>query len=255
LLNQFDIRQRIGNSWRYYMIGFFYGKMLPGIVGGDVVRLGLSIQEHRGAKTFLAASIFFERSCGLLVILMIAAVAVLLSPSLLQGEPALLNSISILALVFILIFFAFFVAVKFIPDRFLTVNIDRVKKYSTLINLLRHFKRMSFKVIILILSLSFLAHAMDISGSYYLAKALYINQPLSFFFIVMPVVYVVTLLPISLGGLGIREGVLAFFLIKVGVLSSDAVLLGFLIYLNRILLALIGGVIHVLESFTVHDAK
>ncbi len=255
LLHQFSIKQSIMDSWRFYLIGFFYGILLPGVVGGDIVRLGLSVKEHRGGKTFLATSVFFERSCGLLVILMIAAVAVLLSPSLLQGEPVLLNSISIFALVFILIFFIFFVAIKFIPDGMLTVNIDHGKTYSTLIDLLHHFKRMSFKVIILILSLSFLAHAMDILGSYYLAKALHINQPLSFFFIVIPVVYMATLLPISLGGLGIREGVLAFLLINAGVPGSDAVLLGFLIYINRVVFALLGGGLHMFGSCIVSDAK
>lgn len=51
----------------------------------------------------------------------------------------------------------------------------------------------------------------------------------------------------SLGGLGVREGVLTFFMVKTGVLASDAVFLGLLIYLTRIVLALTGGGIQFLS--------
>jgi len=248
LLHQFSIKQSIMDSWRFYMIGFFYGIMLPAVVGGDIVRLGLSIKRHRGRKALLAISILFERSCGLIGILMIAAVAVLLAPSLLQEEQMLFDSISRLGGAFIVLFITFFVCIKFTAYERLAERIDFVRTCSSLMTLLDYFKKMSFKVIVLILLLSVSAHTMDILSSYYLAKALNINQPLSIFFVVMPIVYAMTLLPISIGGLGIREGVLAFFLIKVGVPGSDAVLLGFLIYLNRVVLALLGGGLHVFES-------
>jgi glycosyltransferase 2 family protein len=75
-----------------------------------------------------------------------------------------------------------------------------------------------------------------------------VEQSLPFFLMVMPFVYVVTLLPISLGGLGGREGTLAFFLVRVGVATSDAVMLGFVIYVSRIAVSLLGSLWHYVSS-------
>ena len=58
----------------------------------------------------------------------------------------------------------------------------------------------------------------------------------------MPIVYISTILPVSLGGLGVREGTLVYLLAKVGVLSSDAVALSFLIHFNRVAVGSIGGI-------------
>jgi hypothetical protein len=70
-----------------------------------------------------------------------------------------------------------------------------------------------------------------------------IDVPTAAFFAIVPVVYFATLAPISLGGLGVREGVLTWMLSKLGVPASDAVLLAFLVYLNRVLVAALGGVV------------
>ncbi|MBW2532892.1 MAG: hypothetical protein JRI55_15475 [Deltaproteobacteria bacterium] len=51
------------------------------------------------------------------------------------------------------------------------------------------------------------------------------------------------MLPISLGGLGVREGVIVYFFVGLGVATSDAVSLSFVVYFNRILVALIGGAV------------
>jgi hypothetical protein len=59
----------------------------------------------------------------------------------------------------------------------------------------------------------------------------------------MPIVYLVTILPISIGGLGVREGTLVMILSFVNIETSEAVILSFLIYLNRILIGGVGGII------------
>jgi uncharacterized membrane protein YbhN (UPF0104 family) len=57
---------------------------------------------------------------------------------------------------------------------------------------------------------------------------------------VMPLVYVATVLPISLGGLGVREGVLSGLLMLFAVPRDDAILAAFLLYLAKVVVGLTG---------------
>lgn len=249
LLAQLNLKQRILDSWRYYMASIFYGIMLPGVIGSDMVRLGLGINKH-GAnnKAILTASVLFERACGFMVILMISAVTALLVPSLFGGEQAITNLVYAFALATIICFVLFFGILKVCPERWFNgKKFQSGLMYSTH-SLVGQLRNLSVNVLLLILILSFLANFLDIVGSYFLAKALHIDLPFYLFLLILPLVYVLTALPISLGGLGVREGVLTFFLIKVGVVASDAVLFAFLIYVNRIAVALAGGVIQFMNK-------
>jgi glycosyltransferase 2 family protein len=245
LLKQFQVIQGILDSWRYYLISMFYGVMLPGVIGGDVVRLGLSIKQHGlGMKGILTAGILFERACGFMAILMIFAVMISFAPEILGGTQVLTGPIYALPIAIIAGFILFFVALKRGPERwFVGEASSRQGLMARMRLLLGRFRELSAFALTFILMLSLLINFVDILGSYLLSKALYLNVTFSLFLLVIPMTYVLTALPISLGGLGVREGILTFFLVKVGVMASDAVLLAFLIYLNRLAVALIGGIV------------
>ena len=58
----------------------------------------------------------------------------------------------------------------------------------------------------------------------------------------------------ELGGLGVREGTLAFLLALFGVNPSDAVTLSFLVYLTRVVVGVFGGIWQLLESILPNTA-
>lgn len=249
LLSRFRIKQRIRDSWRYYMIGGFYSIVLPGMIGEDVVRLGLSYKLHGRSKALLATSILFERACGLVVILLMASVAGLCVPILFQGEHLHLRGIIVgVALGALFSFFFFFLTLRNSPSSWFSNQPSLSNLRRQIIALLGHIRSLSFKALFLFLLLSALAHLLDIIGTFILSRALHIDQSISIFLLIMPLVYVSAILPISIGGIGVREGILTFFLVKVGVLASDAVLLGLIIYLNRVLVGFIGGVIQFMDN-------
>lgn len=249
LLKQLNVGQGIFESWRYYIISMFYGIILPGVIGGDVVRLSLSITKHgMDKRTIITASVIFERVCGFMVILLIASVTALLVPSLLRSEQAITNLIYASSLSTIICFALFFGILKVGPKRWFSSKKFQYRLIHSTHLLLGKFRNLSVKALSSILILSFLAHLLDIIGSYFLARALHIDLSFFLFLVIIPLVYVLTALPISLAGLGVREGVLTFLLMKVGVIASDAVLFAFLIYLNRITVALIGGFIQFMNK-------
>lgn len=256
LLKRLKVRQRLLDSWRYYMISMFYGVMLPGIIGSDVVRLGLSIKHHGiSMKGVLTASILFDHICGFIALLAIFAVMASFVPVILGNEGFLGSTAYILPLASILGFALILVLLKKAPDGWFAEKEDRQGWLQSLRSLIKRFRELSTATLALLLALSFLVYLLDIVGSYYLSRALHLDVPFHFFLIIIPITYVVTALPISLGGLGVREGVLTFFLVKVGVIASDAVLLAFLIYLTWLAVALIGGIVQLMGRTHIDEVK
>lgn len=72
------------------------------------------------------------------------------------------------------------------------------------LSLLRAFAVLDASVLLQLIALSVLFQAVDIAASLLLAEALGLKLDATTLFIVMPVAYLATLLPISLGGLGVR---------------------------------------------------
>ncbi len=67
--------------FRIYLIGYFFSNILPSTVGGDVVRLYYAGRLLEN-QSFAAISIFIERFSGLVLLLLLVALAPLLQPAL-----------------------------------------------------------------------------------------------------------------------------------------------------------------------------
>ena len=81
-------------------------------------------------------------------------------------------------------------------------------------------------------------HTIQIGTQIFLAWALGLKVPAPFFFIFVPVVNILGMLPVSFSGIGIREGGYWFFLAQLGVDRAAALALGLLSRLRLNLSAL-----------------
>ena len=96
-----------------------------------------------------------------------------------------------------------------------------------------HLFRIPVQTVLLVVVLSACFQVPDTLAAFALARAVQIDLPLLVFFVINPLVYISTNIPLSLGGLGVREGVLVLLLSSQGVSPSSAVLLAFLIYMSH----------------------
>jgi uncharacterized membrane protein YbhN (UPF0104 family) len=88
-----------------------------------------------------------------------------------------------------------------------------------------------------------LMHTLQIAMTILLALALDLEVPSMYFFIFVPVINILGLLPISFSGIGVREAGTIFFLARVGVESSTALALGLLSSGIVLATGVIGGLV------------
>jgi hypothetical protein len=79
------------------------------------------------------------------------------------------------------------------------------------------------------------------------ARGLGVTLPLAVWFAVVPLVALAMVLPLSINGVGIREGGLAFLLAPHGVSTDQAVAIGLLWFLCTILGGMVGGLCFLLD--------
>jgi uncharacterized membrane protein YbhN (UPF0104 family) len=79
--------------------------------------------------------------------------------------------------------------------------------------------------------------------------------PLSVWFYAVPLVSLAMVLPISISGVGVREGGLAFLLAPFGVTAEQGVALGLLWFLATIVGGLLGGAIFLSGVTNPHGSR
>ena len=209
----------------FYLVGLFFSSFLPTSVGGDVVRIYDLYKEGGQAKTSFM-SVFVERMFGMTAHVLFALTAVL-GGYVLYRDPVILwlicgvSAIYFLGLLVLLNrgLMAIFLNVFKVLDRW---RLDRFqKRIQETYHLFLRF-HMNRQAVIKALSLSLLMILISSGAFYLLSIALHLEVSLIYFLLFFPIMNLAALLPISLGGLGIREGVGTFLFMKAGLTASEA---------------------------------
>lgn len=244
LLNAEGIRVPYRSLLSFYFQGMFFNLFLPTLIGGDVVR-GHQIYRFTGGKEASVASILVERLTGFAALLGIALLARCVVGSSLR-EPAItwliLGTVSV---------FSFGTAAALHPR--LKPLLERLPWgglrakvlgiYEALQRYRKHRKALQQT---LVLSLGFQA---TVIYSYFLvAKALRLAVPLGPFFLLVPLVIVIAMIPVSLGGLGIREGATLYLFGKIGMDPTSALAMSLGWFLLVTLASLPGGLLFALQG-------
>lgn len=74
-----------------FYLGFFANTLLPGAIGGDVVRAAAVCQERQGSRIPALSTILMDRVCGLYAIIFVGALSVMLLPKEAFEHPLLIT--------------------------------------------------------------------------------------------------------------------------------------------------------------------
>lgn len=208
---------------RGYFLGVFFNNFLPTGLGGDIVRIA-HLRDPATSLTPLIASTISDRVIGLVAVFATGLCALSLLDQITLGNQsrATLFAAALIAVLSLWLF----------VTEWFGSRIDRCAAYTrhtrfrrgfieilqSLHGLHRH-RRLLFGALVI----SFAMQSLVVLTYYVLARALDLQQPLGLYFAVIPVVFVAAVLPVSIGGLGVREGALVNLLIFFGAGANQAV--------------------------------
>jgi uncharacterized membrane protein YbhN (UPF0104 family) len=98
-------------------------------------------------------------------------------------------------------------------------------------------------VLVAVLGLALLAQALRVVVIAMLSHGMGLDVGLGTFFLLGPVLFLVTVVPISLNGIGLRETAFVAILAGVGVRAADAFVLGLAFFAVGVLTAAVGGIV------------
>ena len=227
-----------------YLLGSFYNVFLPGVIGGDVVRVAYCKMSTQSGLGIATASVLLERVFGVLALMIIACVTYMCFPRTLSALLAVAGT----SFVFILAGCGMLLVVITLIGRQIWIGWllqkDKIVSNPFVPSVLKALNALDLRTLGTIVVLSALYQTVWIFTTFYISRAIGLSVPIHVFFSILPLVYLVTVLPVSLGGVGVREGAFVLLLAQFGVMPSDAVTLSFLEYLSRIVIAGFGGVMH-----------
>lgn len=233
--------------WRLvslYFVGSFFNMILPTGVGGDAVKMyELSRDDHKVAEAI--SSVLIDRFLGLFVLFAMALLALVVGQELVPIE---------VRFVIALIFLLSVVAVVLLFQR---TWIESVGKKLRLDRLLGRFKILkdlyqslhvySKPALLRASAASMVFNLMLIVGYYFLGVAVGIDLALWYYFLFVPVISAVLLIP-SVGGFGIREGTTVLLFSQVGVSDAQSLALALVYDFTLLAIGLFGAIVYIVES-------
>jgi uncharacterized membrane protein YbhN (UPF0104 family) len=224
VLSVYDVDVGIFPLFSVYLASLFVGNVLPSTIGGDVLRVS-RLGRRVGSTEAAFGSVVLERLSGFVALPALVLVGFAVRPALLDEDRA-----------FIALLIAGHprAAGRFADNENWTRFIGAVHQG---VDCLRRDPAHVAHVLLtaIVYQLSVVASVMLI------ATALDLPVPLTAIFAFVPAVAMVQVLPISVSGLGVREGMLVLFLEPLGASEAQCIGLGLLWYASLLLVSALGA--------------
>jgi uncharacterized membrane protein YbhN (UPF0104 family) len=230
---------------QYYLIGMFFNLFAPSTVGGDVTRVYYLVKDEeaqakgRPVTTLHAAmSVLMDRAIGMVVLVWLGALGLLLFPNYAVPQTAR-TATFLLALGLLVGALLTPVLKRFLPE-------DGHQLAVKLRLALRSY-RLHWGALLIAALLSLTVHLIQAWMHTVMGRALDLEVPFSFCLIVYPLVGTFSAIPISLNGLGLREGGYIFLLAVIGIGTEQGIAFGLLLFLIVALDSLLGGLLFLFQ--------
>ena len=237
--------------WKLIKISFislFVGQFIPTQLGVDGIRI-FYLSRHLGHTVDSISSVALDRFINLVIITLMGTVSFFASGFYSRNPELIYVILPIFAGMLLLTVLFFTRNCKYfswmtqhirwsgkIAGFFEDLN-DSLKKYDG-----------NFRLILMLIGLSFLFQTARFTTAYYLACALNIHVPYGFFFICVPVVTILAMLPFAFAGLGITQFSTVYIFELAGIHTEAALGYAFLQYIFLIVMSLPGGLFFYLEG-------
>jgi glycosyltransferase 2 family protein len=224
---------------RIYLVSSFIGGFLPAGVGGDAARV-YSVFRHTARGGPAVASVAIDRLLGLLSIVVLALVGVLVVGRSVGPElrTILLVGTTVTIVTGLGALWADRWVTAVVPARWQASRVGwRLSRVAEALALYRDRRETMAGVF----GLSLGVQLLRILQAYLLGVGLGLDVPLSYYLFFMPIGLIALMLPISIAGFGLPQGIIVWLLQPRGVAAHDSLALSTLIVLTGILANLPGA--------------
>ncbi|ETX06174.1 lysylphosphatidylglycerol synthase transmembrane domain-containing protein [Candidatus Entotheonella palauensis] len=231
-----------------YMVGYFFNNILPTSIGGDVVR-AYELGKTDGKQTEAMASVFMERFTGLTALIIFAGVAVAIDPHFL-GDIKLTVALAAVCV-------AYLGVIALVFQRTILQVLQQRLQWALAQRILRKLQKLQEAILLYRHQWRALLVSMLYSFAFYLVSVWIVYTGcltfgaapnLTALFLVVPIMHILFMIPISLGGIGLQEWAYTAVLGMIGVSGAIGLSVALLYRARTILFGLIGGALYPLCS-------
>jgi uncharacterized protein (TIRG00374 family) len=246
LLKEADIHLPLSRIIISFSGGIFFNLFLPSAIGGDVMR-SIDLAAHTRKPKEIVSTVILDRLSGSVGLVILILFSLPFGWNLIQDRAVFLSVSIIIVLLSLILLILFNDSVYSSINRYLTA--PKAGRFRSAIKNL-HQEMHGFKhkkvAIITNLFVSVLVQANTPITFYLIALAIGLKINLIYFFVFIPIIGAITMLPISIGGLGLRDATTIYFFAKAGVSRDSAFAMSLLNFSFILVYGVIGGLIYVL---------
>lgn len=235
--------------WRLvevYTISYWFSTFLPGSLGGDIYKV-YDIARATDKKIRPVLAVIIERLTGVLALLAVTVIALLLYHRELPVPdwvlPLTIGGM-VLATTGLLAMLLYFVPLWDVANRFVPITRKLVKPgkiahFAEVSLELRRNQRMFVEAILL----GMIVQLLVLLAYYLMARSISDQISVHYFFTLYPMVEIASMVPISINGMGVREGLTVFSMNYYQITPAVSMSMGILFRLVAIVIASIGGIL------------
>jgi len=229
----------------YYFVGLFFNNFLPSNVGGDIARISDAAKHAEHVSPVFSATLM-DRLIGVLAIGLLAVVA----------SVAVIDRLHLYAiywgiLIVFLVATALFASVfnrnilEAFERPFRAVGAHKIERAIARLMDDLHGFRSERGALLAAFAASTLVQISRIYVHYLVGLSLGVRISFAYYFLFVPVLAALVSLPISLNGIGVREGAAVVLFRLAGLTREESFSIPFLTYILAVLISLLGGLIFI----------
>lgn len=228
--------------FRLQMLGTFFNTFLPGLVGGDAVKI-YYLYKKAGMGTEAVASVFMDRYLGYAALMTLGLISYPFGLGSFYGTwitwvlPSMVAAFTLGSLVVF----------------GLEIGRSRFESLSKVYGYFRSYWSRK-AVLAKAMAIGLMVHSISALMVFTLSRGMGEDIPLATLLVFIPVISTLAALPVSVGGIGIREGAMILLLGTVGVEADRATALSFLWYFSMVAGSSLGVTEYIRDKDYIKDA-
>jgi uncharacterized membrane protein YbhN (UPF0104 family) len=242
LLQALEIQVPLSQLTYLYFVGAFFNLFLPTGMGGDAIKMAM-LGKYTGRVPEAIGTTLVDRATGLWVLFVLAILALPFSYSLLP-----FTAVSAIAGISTVGVVGGFIVVGTPLLPWLGSKI-RLPGQASLERFYSSVAKLGFPALGKACLISLIFNVMLIAFNILIALSLDVDLPLSVYILFTPIISLTLAIPISISGLGIREGAYITLFSSVGVPEETAVAMSLFSYLlTNLVVGILGGLLFAINS-------